>query len=60
MMKLLKTIIVILAICINGKAQTQETIVERNSKGIISSVKFSQDSKGENVPKSATSFFTDM
>ena len=49
-----------LAISMNGMAQTTGIIVERNNNGTISSVKYPREDKSEAVPENATMFFSNV
>jgi Zn-dependent metalloprotease len=49
-----------LAIGMNGMAQTTEGIVERNNNGVISSVKYPREDKIGAVPENAAMFFTNV
>lgn len=59
-MRNISLLVIMLAISINGIAQTAGAIVERNDNGIISSVKYPQGDKNEAVPENEYTVGTDL
>lgn len=60
-MRVKVSLVIILAISMNGMAQkTEDIIVERNHNGIISSVKYPREDKNVAVPENSAMFFANV